>query len=36
LDVPLEVFDNGMDGEAQGLEMVTNWKPIARWTIKTG
>lgn len=29
-------FGNGMNGESHGLEIAGNWKPTARWTIKTG
>jgi hypothetical protein len=32
----LRFFINRMDGEAQGPGIVTHWKPMARWTIKTG
>jgi hypothetical protein len=31
----LRFFINGMHGEAQGPGIVTHWKPMARWTIKT-
>ncbi len=29
-------FDNEMSGESHGLEIAGNWKPTARWTIKSG
>lgn len=30
------LFGNGMDGETHGLEIAGTWKPIPRWTLKTG